>query len=150
MPQFDAGAVVEPLRCKFKPLVDFDEVIKEPSDTLIGQFLSDMKKITSDAAGLVKAAEKLDSGDGEEPDPLAVLAALDDLDGDAYVEMMAEIAMAFSRLCQGRPSTEQLLALPLRARQLFFAWLTKEVVRPEAESADGAKVVSLPTTARTA
>lgn len=145
MPTFDLGAV-EPLHCKLKPFVDFDENIREPSDPMIGQFMVDLKTAYKNAARLMNASntmqqaqERVDSGDADELDVMELMAALDQLDGNDYVEMMADVASAYSKLCSGRPSTEQLLELPLRARTGFFNWMMAEVVRPEAESADGQK-----------
>lgn len=143
MPSFDLGTI-EPLKCTLKPFVDFDENLREPSDQQIGQFLADYKQVYKNAQGLMNAANAVEAlsdqadedGTGS-PDAEELMTALDQLDGDQYVELMADVAQAYSRLLSGRPSTEQLLSLPLRARTYFFNWIMTEVVRPEAESGAG-------------
>lgn len=138
MPAFDAAAVVEELKVRLKPYVEFEEVIREPSDQMIAEFMRDIQKIVGELQKITQGARDLD-----EDDPVAALAALQELDPEVYVKTMADMAESYSRLCSGRPSTEQLLKLPLRARYALYSYLQRKVVSPEAESAAGATVVSL-------
>lgn len=126
MPQFDAGSVVEPLECKLKPYTDFDDAIPEPSDKQVGVFLRGLREIMADARELSGA--DLTAG----TDPNEVVKALDVLDPEKFVEITSRWAALYADLCSGRPSKAQILAVPLRRRQLFYAWLQEEVLSPEA------------------
>ena len=68
-----------------------------------------------------------------DPDnPASVMDALDDLDPEDVVSLMGKMAGLYADLCSGDPSKAQILALPMRVRQQFFAWLQTEVMSPEA------------------
>lgn len=130
MPQFDASGVVEALECKLKPYADFEEVIPEPTDAQVGAFIAAMRKV------LAEAREKAGrAGDVDMNDPAQVAEALADVAGDGAQEYAGDaerIAGIYAALCSGTPSKAQILAVPPRARALFFQWLQKEVMSPEA------------------
>ena len=61
------------------------------------------------------------------------------------VKLMHDMAETYSALCSGFPSTEEILALPMRRRQGFYTWLMNEVMNPEAGPGAGkAQVMTLP------
>jgi hypothetical protein len=133
MPAFDAGAVVEALDWDFTAAgVKAKGTIPEPSDVLIGAFLDAVKKLYT------KAKE-----DGLAPEidtalaPEKMLEALSGITGDAYVEFMGNLAEIFAALCSDKPTKANLLALPMRVRVKFYAWVQEEVVSPEAGTGAG-------------
>lgn len=130
MPAFDAGSVVEALDWNFAPYTDAKGTIKEPSDKQIAQFLQGIKTMIKDAEGTLPKDVAAD-------DPAALLAALDDLDPEIVVSMMGKMAGVYSELCSRSPTRAQILALPMRVRSVFFAWLQSEVMNPEAAPGAG-------------
>ena len=133
MPSFDAGAVVEALDWDFtKAGVKAKGTVPEPSDAAIGKFLDDVKTLYAKAQGSGLAVET--NGDLT---PEQMLDALSGITGDAYVEFMASLAEIFAALCSDKPSKDNLLALPMRVRVKFYAWVQEEVVSPEAGTGAG-------------
>jgi len=142
MPMFDAGSVVESLEWDFtRAGVKAKGITPEPTDATIGRFLDGLKTLYEDAQKLGATGEEADS-------PEQMLEALSALTGEAFVEFMAKTAELFAGLCSDKPTKEQLLALPLRVRAHFYAWIQSEVVNPEVGPGGGTAVVrSLPTAA---
>ena len=138
MPAFDAGTVVEALDFTFEPFVrGCKGTIREPADKLIAGFLRGVKDITG------QVQEHLP--DVKEDDPAGLLDAMDELDPELVVSLMAQMAEVYAKLCGGFPSREQILELPMRHRQMFFTWLQTEVMSPEAGPGAGrARVTQLP------
>lgn len=139
---FTATGVVEPLDYDFAPYIKAKGTIQEPSDELIGQFLDKLKafyqEVAKDQAGIEKAEMSTD--------PDQVLEALNQLDLSGIIGKVSQMSEAYSFLCSGKPTTEEIQALPLRVRAHFFAWLQSEVVSPEAgPGAGNAQVVTLRT-----
>jgi hypothetical protein len=164
MPAFNIGSAVEQLDWDFrgiKPdgntfpdwpaaLAGAYGTLREPSDAMIGTFLEGMKNLYRDAEKIVKAAEGVATPEGgSEPDPDKVLDMLDMVSGDQYVALMHQLNTLYAGLCSGSPTLEQIEALPMRGRTAFYVWVMEEVVRPEAASAGGAQVLTLPRTAAT-
>jgi len=133
MPTFDAGTVVEALDWDFHAAgVKAKGTIPEPSDAAIGTFLDEVKTLYSKAQ---KSGMAVDASEGLTPDQM--LEALSAVTGDAYVEFMADLAGIFGKLCSDKPSKTNLLALPVRVRVKFYAWVQEEVVNPEAGTGAG-------------
>ena len=77
--------------------------------------------------------------------PQALLDAMDELDPELVVSLMAQMAQVYADLCSDYPGKDQILGLPMRHRQLFFTWLQSEVMSPEAGPGAGrAQVTQLP------
>jgi hypothetical protein len=138
MAGFDAGKAVSPLDYTLKPYIDVAGRLKEPSDRQIADFMDGIKSLfkQAQAAGL----EGLEDTDSTDPNTL--IDALDQLSGDAVVEMFGTMAEMYAALCSGVPSKEQLLQLPLRVRGAFYAWVQDEVINPEAAPAAGMRPVT--------
>ena len=138
MPAFDAGTVVEGLDFTFKPFVrGCSGTIKEPTDQQIAAFLRGVKDVT-------KQVQK-EIPDVPEGDAAALLDAMDELDPELVVSLMAQMAQVYADLCSDYPGKDQILGLPMRHRQLFFTWLQTEVMSPEAGPGAGrAQVTQLP------
>ena len=134
MPLFDAGSVVEPIHVRLMPYAEFDADIREPSDKQLGDFLAAIKKLQG-SGGL--AAMGIDGGTVDTADPEAMLKAVDDLEPDKFVEVMTDLADMHSKLCSGKPSRAQILAVPIRRRFALYAYLQGEVMSPEAAPAGG-------------
>lgn len=143
MPKFEAANVVEPLTYDFRPYVDASGTIDEPSDKMVGVFMSEIQGITSGGLGRVGISQEdiAEAGD----DPSKIMDAVAGLKPDEMVKVFADMAAAYAKLCDGKPSKAQLLKLPLRVRVLFFGWLQREVMSPEAAPPAGiAAVTPLP------
>jgi len=134
MPTFDASTVVEALDWDFHAAgVKAKGTIPEPSDAAIGKFLDDVKTLYTKAQGSGLAIEI----DRAELTPSQMLDALSSVTGEAYVTFMADLAEIFAELCSGKPTKANLLALPMRVRVKFYAWVQEEVVSPEAGTGAG-------------
>lgn len=143
MPKFEAASVVEELRYDFNPYVDAAGVIDEPTDKMVGAFMSEIQELTSGGLGRVGISQEdiAEAGD----DPEKIMNAVAGLKPDEVVKVMSDMAAAYAKLCDGKPSKAQLLKLPLRVRVLFFGWLQREVMSPEAVPPAGiAGVTPLP------
>lgn len=130
MAGFTAQGVVDALDYDFRPYVNAHGTTPEPTDQQISQFLKDIRDTVKGAEG--KLPEDL-PGD----DPVALLNALDDLEPDIVVQLMAQMSEAYSKLCSGKPSAQEISDLPMRVRQIFFNWLQTEVMAPEAATGGG-------------
>jgi hypothetical protein len=142
MPSFDAGSIVEPIHVRLIPYAQFDEDVREPSDKQLGEFLSALKKLMGSGA---LAAIGIEGGLIDTTDPDAMLKAVNDLEPAKFVEVMTDLADMHSKLCSGKPSKAQILAVPIRRRFALFAYLQGEVMSPEPAPADGGpQLVTLP------
>lgn len=133
MAGFDAGSVVDPLDYTFKPDVDVEGVIKEPSDKQIAEYMTNVKNLVKDLKGKLPDA-LLTGGD---IDITQLFAAADDLDPGVVVDFHTQMAGLFAKLCSGEPSKASILALPIRKRVMFYGWLQREVMSPEPASGGG-------------
>jgi hypothetical protein len=132
MPQFDAAGVVEGLECRLTPYADFDDVIPEPSDKQVAEFLTGLKRVMAEAREKVAARAPVDVNNAEQ-----VAKALDDLEPQEFVDTAVTMAELHAALCSGTPSKAQILKVPIRRRGLFYQWLQNEVLSPEAAPGAG-------------
>lgn len=137
MPSFNAGSLVEALDYTFQPFHQDSGTVPEPSDKQIGDFLSGLKGLFSEAGGLAQLAEV------DQSDPAAMLDALNSLDGEDFVNLMASMCDVFAALCSNKPSAATLKKVPVRPRRLFFEWIQQEVLSPEAAPAAGTPPVPI-------
>lgn len=123
---FDAGQFGT-LRYDFKAYGGVQGIIPDPSDTKIEEFMRGMR----DAAQEFSTEEvDVDNLTAEELQELMA----DDSNlriKDAQDTMMGLLG----ELCDGSPSKEQLLALPLRVRMRFTRWLQEKLLDPESDAA---------------
>lgn len=136
MSKFNASLVTaETLDWDFTGLgVDATGTIPEPSDQKIGEFLDSLKSLyTETQASLPKLPD--------DPSAEQMLEALSNVTGRQFVKLMADVAGLFAKLCSQQPSKAQLLALPMRYRVHFYAWINDEVVNPEAGTGAGTAAV---------
>lgn len=142
MPKFDAGAVVEPLDYDFTTVRGYPHrkakgVIAEPNDAKIAAFIASLRDMMKEAGSIVGAAPA-----DIAVDPTAFLGQLDSYEPDKLLSVFSGLAAAYSDLCSGSPSAQEIMDLPLRVRVKFFAWLQEEVVSPEAGTGAGMAVVT--------
>lgn len=135
MAGFDAGSVVEKLEWNFRPYVNAKGVIDEPTDAQISTFFASMKAMTEGLKGQLPEGVDTD-------DPGELIAALDELDAGLVVTINQELAGIYTVLCSGSPTREQLLGLPMRVRAIFYNWLQREVMSPEAAAGAGSAQVT--------
>lgn len=140
MPKFDAGSVVEPLDYDFTTVRGYKRksakgTITEPNDEKIAAFISSLRDMMKEAGSIV--------GDGVEDlaNPATFFAQLDSYDPEKFLGVFRGMATAYSDLCSGSPSVEEIIDLPLRVRVRFFAWLQGEVVSPEVGPGAGTAAV---------
>ena len=143
MTGFNAATVVEPLDYDFRTK-DYPNavhgVVKEPNDQQIAEYMAGVKE-------LVKGIrEKLPTAmtDGSDVDIQELFMAVDDLDPAVVVKFHADMAGVIAKLCSGQPSKQDILDLPIRMRVMFYAWLQREVMSPEAAPGGGSNVTKLP------
>jgi len=128
---FSAESVAEELGYTFtykvgdKVIPGPSGVIDEPTDRQIAKFLTGVKKV-------VKESEDKLPSTADPANPASVTDALDDLNPEDVVSLMGKMAQLYADLCSGSPSKAEILALPMRRRQAFYAWLQQEVMSPEA------------------
>lgn len=138
MAGFKAEGVVEALDWDFAPYVAARGTIPEPTDTQIAEFLTGIKAVVKEV--------QADIPDMEATDPAALLQAMEDLDPAKTIEAVGKMCGVYAALCSGTPTAEQIQALPMRIRTIFFTWLQAEVMSPEVVSPGGnGQVRSLPT-----
>jgi len=142
MPKFDAGSVVDPLDYDFTTVKGYPHksakgTIAEPSDEMITSFIADLRDLMKEAGAIVGDVAGLDLANPQE-----FFQQLDGYDPEQLLNVYRGMAAACSKLCSGRPSTEEISDLPMRIRVRFFAWLQQEVVSPEAETGGGVAVVT--------
>jgi hypothetical protein len=136
MAKFDGKLVVaEALDWDFTELgVAASGTIPEPSDQKIGDFLDGLKALYTEAGELLPSLAADASAE-------QMLEALSNVTGKQFVKLMADVAGLFAKLCGSQPSKAQLLALPMRYRVHFYAWVNDEVVNPEAGTGAGTAAV---------
>jgi hypothetical protein len=138
---FNAATVVEPLdydfRTKETPNAKYG-TIPEPTDRLIADYMSGIKELVRKLKGTLP-----DGLSTENADPLELMSAVEDLDPEVVVEFHADMAGLFSALCSGDPTKDEILALPIRIRTVFYGWLQQEVMSPEAAPGGGTNVTTL-------
>jgi hypothetical protein len=139
---FNAGTVVEPLdydfRTKDAPNA-IHGVIKEPTDRQIADYMSGIKKLTTELKADLPASLTTAGADIAD-----LFNAVDDLDPEFIIKFHEAMAGLFAQLCSGDPSQKDILALPIRIRVMFYGWLQQEVMSPEAAPGGGSNVTKLP------
>lgn len=139
MPSFNAGSVVDPLDYDFTAFNGGKGTIAEPTDAQVGDFMQGMRDLMREAREITGAAG-VDMSDAT----LAELGvALDQLDSEVYQDFARKMGRLHAGLCGAQPTYEDIMAVPVRIRNLFFAWLSGEVMNPEAKSGAGKGPVPL-------
>jgi hypothetical protein len=144
MTGFNAGTVVEPLDYDFRTKDNpnaIHGVVREPTDRQIADYMAGVKAVVKKLkADLPK---EVTSG-GDDIDMAALFMAVDDLDPEVVITFHEDMAGIFATLCSGQPSREDILGLPIRIRVMFYAWIQREVMSPEAAPGGGSNVTKLP------
>lgn len=131
MAGFDASQVVEALAYTFKPFLNQEGVIREPTDQQISDFLAGMKALTLEMRDEIPQLKDTD------PEDIDLLGAMESLDPEMTIHMASKLSVVYEALCSGKPSKEDLLRLPPRIRNVFYAWLQKQVMDPEVKTGAG-------------
>lgn len=127
MPKFNAATAVEPLEYDFRPHVECDGTVPEPTDSQVASFYADLANSFRDALG----PERVNGVDWTDPSDV----------GELYQSITAEDNLKLydrqldvhAAVCGGSPSREQLEALPFQLRRVFYG-MVQEWLRPEAET----------------
>jgi hypothetical protein len=135
MPEFNALAVVEPLKFDFNPYYDLEGTIPEPTEEQLGQFFTDIMAVQQASAKSMKGIDPAAS-------PEKMMAALAKLPDGSLAAMLKRMNKPYAALCSGFPSEEDIGKLPPRVRLAFFTWLGGEL-NPEHS---GAGLIPAPTT----
>jgi hypothetical protein len=136
MPEFNALAVVEPLKFDFNPYYNLEGTIPEPTEDQLGQFFTDIMDVQ-------KATAKSMKGVAPDASPEKMMAAMAKLPDGSLSGMLKRMNKPYADLCSGFPSEEDIGKLPPRVRLAFFTWLGGEL-NPERS---GAGLIPAPTTA---
>lgn len=132
MPMFDAGDVVDPLEYnfdtiakrypgKFPELEGVEGITDEPSDEAVQRLQHDLQAATAE----------LFPDEVDMDDRAAVAQAMRGLSEDDWAKAEQNIIDAVARLTNGKPSREQIAALPFRVRRKYVQWLQRELMNPE-------------------
>lgn len=135
MPQFNAASVVDALDFNFNPHVAVQGTIAEPTDNQIADYLKAYKAFTEDIRSKIPS-------DIDPDDTAAVMEAMGNLDIDTFISASQKLAGITADLCGGFPSRENILALPPRIRNIFYAWVQEQVMAPEAVTDGGKRPVN--------
>lgn len=133
MPSFNAGSVVDPLDYDFTAFNGSKGVIAEPTDAQVGDFMQGLRDLLKEAREITGAAG-IDMSQATIED-LGV--ALDQLDSEMYQDFNRKQGRLHAGLCGAQPTYEDIMAVPVRIRNLFFAWLQQNVMNPEVKSSGG-------------
>ena len=137
MPTFDGSAVVDPMRFRIKPDDDY-RVIPEPSTLQVQAFMN--------AQATERERLRKELADLPKDEPLE--ATLERLGPEQVKAAVKRNAQMYGDLCSGIPSAQELEALPHRIFAAFAAWVSEEILNPEAGSGAGnAQVTTLPSAA---
>lgn len=127
MAQFTAETVVEALEYTLLPYVDSKGVIPEPSTLQVQAFMNaqatERERLRKELAGL--------------PDDEPLEATLKRLGSKQVEAAVKRNAQMYAALCSGTPSAEELAALPHRIFAAFAAWVSEQILNPEAVSGAG-------------
>lgn len=135
MPGFNAATVVEPLDYDFRTNDNPGGkvgVIREPGDEQIAAYLAGVKQLLKDFRG--QLPDDLISGTA---DMGAIMAATEELDEELTVKFQRSLAGIVAALCSDDPSEEDIMLVPPRIRAVFFNWIQREVMSPEAVPGGG-------------
>lgn len=146
MAGFDANEVVNPLDWTFEPFVPGAKGrITEPSDAQIDAFTEGMQQLFKGLRQNFSTEDLTAMGQGQITDPAKMLELLDKMSEVKAGAVSSDAAALYSRLCSGHPTKTEIMKLPRRIRNIFFEWVSNEVVNPEAGTAAGlAQVRHLP------
>jgi hypothetical protein len=134
MPGFNAESVVEPLEFTLKPYAEASGVIPEPSTLQVQAYMNAVRleneRIRKEITGI--------------PDDEPLEKTLKRMGPKQVEESIRRNSEIYSALCSGTPSAEDLAKLPHRVFAAFTAWLSKEMLDPEAVTGAGdAQVIPL-------
>lgn len=121
MSTFNAAEVVEPLDYDFGRHADAKGTITDPSPGRVAEFgralLQHQQRVNALAPEL--------AADADTGDRLTALAELSEsMEKAGAAREEAEI---YAALCSGAPSADDIMSLPYRLRESFYAWLRDEI-----------------------
>lgn len=120
MSKFNVTDSVDELTYNFKPFVDAEGTIPEPSSKQLSAFQSrllELVPVTAD--GKIDTAELVNRTKAED---------------EGSEKLTHELYLAIATLCSNSPNVEQLEALPFRAQQAFVGWIMGTFANPEASA----------------
>lgn len=117
---FKAASAVEELDFDFRPYVEIDGVVPEPSTSKIQQFQKDIKSIFGEA--ILAQAEAANSGGNVNVEQVREFLAADDTTESD--EKYAQLLTAVAKVCSNKPTKAQLEKLPYRHQGVFIGWIT--------------------------
>lgn len=138
---FKAADAVKPLDYDFNPFVPAAGTIPEPTTGQVERFFQDLRSIAAKVRELMGVAQRVAEGDKEmsDEDAADTIAKMDD---NTIADMQGDLIDAVARLAggeqdedgnwikEGKPSREEIAALPYRVLATFNAWIGGEL-RPE-------------------
>lgn len=137
---FKAEWVAEPLDYDFRPYVDVEGTIPEPSTKLVDQFRRRWDALMRAAEQAVENRKDAtpDGPEFAEGKPLKDLLdvwATYDGDSDPAVEQLnVAIVKLIAFVCQNKPTVAQISKLPNRQRRAFIAFVRAEMLDPKLHS----------------
>jgi hypothetical protein len=112
---FSAADAVVKLDWNFRPFVDANGTVPEPTTDQVGAFFDDLRVI------LDRPEDDTDQN---------VVQFMGQMSRDQKLFADPKLLAAHAALCSDQPTAEQLAGLPHRHRQAFFGWVIGQVTDP--------------------
>jgi hypothetical protein len=123
MAQFNAAERVSELSYDFRPYVQLDGVVPEPSSDQIRAFKHSFSEMVTAAVGDVAGAQ--------EASPLQQFEIFVQYLGRDTAEIDEKGLHAMADVCSNKPSFDDLTSAPYRIQQAFLGWLVGLFLVPE-------------------
>lgn len=123
---FDASTAVEALDYDFTSVGGEKGTIAEPSPKQVEDALERIRKAATEGG--------IDLASLDDDSPGAILRVLADAPEGALTKITQEVSDAAVELCGGKPSKEEVDALPYRVQQAFVGWLLGQFSDPQRQN----------------
>lgn len=109
-----------------RPDVDLQGTIPDPSDEILREYFEDIKKF-GESHGLNDVPTEYELRNN----PERVQQMIDRMNSTDKIKVNHELTAIVAKLCQHKPSEEDILKLPYRKRVVFLRWIQDQLTSPE-------------------
>lgn len=138
MSGFIAAESVESLEFDFRPWVQSNGTIPEPSSKKVSEFMKTLSNIYRAEYERARKASRTEAEPKgrtkktkQEVDSEAIQRMMEEIDGDVQEQASERLFEAISEVCSGVVTVEDLTGLPFRIVRSFSGWLVGELQNPE-------------------
>lgn len=132
MPGFDAAEAVERLDYDFRPHVEAHGTIPEPSREELDEFWEGRRRILEDAGVSLAELEGFDPLDPQSR--RAIIEAFASIPEEKRKAMSPAALDNVAALAKGKPTRDELDALPGRLQDAFIGWLMGMLSNPTSQN----------------